>query len=95
MIIECKRLIHKNRIKVTWVSREVNKCADKLANMAIEKHERSLVFRNIPDEIKNIVDFESPKITFESNGSYRNRKVISTRCGEKSRKLIPTSPLLH
>lgn len=45
-------------MSIGHVARQVNKCAHKLANIAIEKEERLLVIINIPDEIKHIVDFE-------------------------------------
>ncbi|GKB31778.1 polynucleotidyl transferase, ribonuclease H-like superfamily protein 1 [Tanacetum coccineum] len=40
MISECKRLVHENEIDIKCISRDDNKCADKLAFMAIEKQDK-------------------------------------------------------
>nr|GEW31615.1 hypothetical protein [Tanacetum cinerariifolium] len=55
MISECKRLVHENGIDIKCISRDDNKCADKLAFMAIEKQDTFVEIYDRPNEIKQIV----------------------------------------
>lgn len=52
IITECKRLIHKNKIIISWCSRDANKCADKMAAMAVEKRLQYVEIMDLPNEIK-------------------------------------------
>ncbi|GJX21604.1 polynucleotidyl transferase, ribonuclease H-like superfamily protein 1 [Tanacetum coccineum] len=55
LISECKRLVHENEIDIKCISRDDNKCADKLAFMAIEKQDKFVEIYDRPNEIKQIV----------------------------------------
>ena len=54
MILECRRLVHENGIDIKCISRADNKCADKLAFMAIEKKDPFVEIYDRPNEIKQI-----------------------------------------
>jgi ribonuclease HI len=55
MIMECKRLVRDNEIDIKYIPRDDNKCADKLAFMAIEKQDPFVEVYDRPNEIKQIV----------------------------------------
>ncbi|XP_071695403.1 uncharacterized protein [Rutidosis leptorrhynchoides] len=57
IVVNCRRLVDKNEIIVRCCPS--NKCADKFANMAVEKREPFMEIMDVPNEIKEIVDYES------------------------------------
>ncbi|PWA56015.1 polynucleotidyl transferase, ribonuclease H-like superfamily protein 1 [Artemisia annua] len=67
IIMECKRLISKNQIVLNFCPRAANKCADKLANIAIEKKELFVRLKKLPEEMKDIVEREHSMVKLYSS----------------------------
>lgn len=64
IITSCRELKKKNGITICSISRDANKCADKLANMGIDRGESEtgethMEIVDLPLEIKDIVDREA------------------------------------